>query len=113
MSKLTAELIDATGAVFATFNETCHNHATLATVRLHAPFKLRGTESLALYAKAIAQPVLTVEASDPAGTEIREFHGTSAVGCIPDGTGITLVHSPGGDLRTLLIILASGTIKNS
>ena len=116
MSRGKAELVDANGAVVATFNETCHeNGTTAATVRLHAPlapFKLTGTESLALYAKGIAQPVLTVEASDPTGTEIREFHGASAVGCVPDGTGVTLVQSPGGDLGTLLIILAKGTIKN-
>ena len=44
-------------------------------------------------------------------TEICEFHGTSAVGCIPDGTRISLVKSPGGDLGTLLIVLATGTVN--
>jgi hypothetical protein len=117
MLKHKAELVDASGAVVATFNETCHPHGTtVATVRLHAPlapFSLKGTESLALFAKAIAQPVISVEASDPAGTEIREFHGTSAAGCVADGTEVTLIHSPGGDLGTLLIIIASGTVKKA
>jgi hypothetical protein len=116
MFKRRAELIDGTGNVVATFNEACHDHGTtVATVKLHAPlapFKLQGTESLAIYAKGISQPVLSVEASDPTATEICEFHGTSAIGCVPDGTGIALVKNPGGDLSTLLIVIANGTVKN-
>jgi hypothetical protein len=116
MIKRIAELLDTNGAVVAIFNEVCHPHGTTAaTVRLRgtlSPFQLQGTESLAIYAKGMAQPVLTVEASDPAGTEICEFHGTSAVGCVPEGTTITLIRSPGGDLSTLLIVMASGTVKN-
>jgi hypothetical protein len=116
MSKRRAELVDGNGKVVATFNETCHSHGTtVATVKLHpplAPFNLTGTESLAIFAKGISQPILTVEASDPAGTEINEFHGTSAIGCVPDGTAMSLIRNPGGDLGTLLIILANGTVKN-
>jgi hypothetical protein len=116
MFKRRAELIDGNGAVVATFNETCHDHgSTVATVKLRAPlapFKLQGTENLAIFAKGISQPVLSVEASDPTGTEICEFHGTSEIGCVADGTGVTLVKSPGGDLGTLLIVLATGTVKN-
>jgi hypothetical protein len=92
MTKGKADLVDEQGNVVATFNETCHHYGvTVVTVR----------------------PVLTVEASDPSGTEIREFHGTSAIGCVPDGTGIALVKSPGGDLGTLLIVLATGTLSSS
>ncbi len=116
MSKRKAELMDGNGKIVATFNETCHSHGTtVATVKLHsplAPFNLSGTESLAIYAKGFSQPVLTVEASDPAGTDIGEFHGTSAIGCVPEGTGMSLIRSPGGDLGTLLIVLANGTVKN-
>ena len=115
MFKGRAELIDQNGVVVATFNETCHDYGTtVATVKLRpplAPFTLEGTESLALFARGIFQPVISVAASDPAGTEIREFHGTSAVGCIPDGTAISLIKSPGGDLGTLLIVVATGTVK--
>ena len=75
-----------------------------------APFTLQGTENLAIFAKGISQPVISVEASDPAGTEICEFHGTSAIGCVPDGTGVSLVKSPGGDLGTLLIVLHWGSV---
>lgn len=114
MVKRKAELLDSSGAIVAVFNETCHNHgSTNATIRLRpplAPFRLQGTESLALYAKGIGEPVISVAASDPAGTEISEFHGKSAVGCLPDGTGVALVKSPGGDLGTLLIVLAQGTV---
>ena len=113
MSKHRADLSDEKGAVVASFNETCHDCGTTVTVRLRAPlapFTLQGTESLALFAKGSAKPVISVEASDPAGTEISEFHGTSAIGCLSDGTGISLVKSPGGDLGTLLIVLAAGTV---
>ena len=115
MFKGKAELIDGTGIVVATFHETCHGYGTtIATVRLRAPlapFTLEGTESLAIFAKGIGQPVIFVEASDPAGTEIYEFHGKSAVGCVPEDTGVALVKSPGGDLGTLLIVLATGTVN--
>lgn len=115
MFKGKAELVSGEGVTVATFHETCHGYGTTAvTVRLRpplAPFTLQGTESLAIYAKGIGQPVISVEASDPAGTEISEFHGTSAIGCVPDGTGIALVKNPGGDLSTLLIVLAKGTVK--
>jgi hypothetical protein len=115
MFKGRSELVDEKGVVVAAFNETCHDYGTtFATVRLRAslaPFTLKGTESLAIYAKGIGQPVISVEASDPAGTEIREFHGRSAIGCLPDGTAVALVMSPGGDLSTLLAVLATGTVK--
>jgi hypothetical protein len=115
MFKGMAELTDGNGVVVATFNETCHDHGTtVATVELLAPlapFKLQGTELLGIFAKGISQPVLSVEASDPTGTDIYEFHGASAIGCVPDGTGVTLVRSPGGDLKTLLIVLATGTVN--
>jgi hypothetical protein len=69
--------IDEQGNVVATFNETCHHYGvTVATVRLRAPLApvtLQGTEVLAIYAKTISRPVLTVEASDPSGSEIRKF----------------------------------------
>ena len=115
MFKGRAELTDEKGSVVATFNETCHRHGTtIATVRLRAPlapFTLQGTESLAIFAKGNSQAVIAVEASDPAGTEIYEFHGTSASGCVPDHTEVALVRSPGGDLGTLLIVLATGTVN--
>jgi hypothetical protein len=115
MVKRKADLVDNKGAVVAVFNETCHDYgSTVATVRLReplAPFTLQGTESLALFAKGSSQPVIFVEATDPAGTEIREFQGRSAVGCVPDGTGVSLVKNPGGDLGTLLIVLVTGTVE--
>jgi hypothetical protein len=115
MLKRRTDLTNANGEIVAVFNQTCHDYGTtVATVKLRsplAPFTLEGTESLALFARGIFQPVISVAASDPAGTEIREFHGTSAVGCIPDGTAISLIKSPGGDLGTLLIVVATGTVN--
>jgi hypothetical protein len=108
-----AEIVDGQGDVVATFNETCHHYGvTVVTVRLRAPVTLQGTELLAIYAKGIAQSVISVEASDPAGTEIREFHGRCEIGCVSDGTEIALVKSPGGDLGTLLIVLGAGTVSS-
>jgi hypothetical protein len=113
MIKRRADLVREDGTAVAKFNETCHEHgSTFATVRLHSPFTLSGTASLALYAQAIAEPVISVTASDPAGTEIREFHGKSSVGCVPDGTKVALVQSPGGDLGSLLIVLGTGTVHS-
>ena len=115
MIKHRAELANEQGTVLAAFNESCHEcGGTFATVRLRAPlapFTLQGTESLDIFAKGNSQPVISVQTSDPAGTEICEFHGQSALGCLPDGTQITLVKSPGGDLSTLLIVLAGGIVK--
>ena len=76
-----------------------------------APFALQGTESLAIFAKGNSHAIIAMEASDPAGTEINEFHGTTAGGCVPGHTEVALVKSPGGDLSTLLIVLATGTVK--
>ena len=95
--------------------ETCRAHETVVTVTLHkllAPFRLQGTESLAIYAKDVARPVLFVEASDPSGTEINEFHSKSEIGCVPNDMGIALVKGLGGNLDTLLIVLAKGTVKS-
>jgi hypothetical protein len=111
MVKGKADLTNEQGVHVATFNETGHNYGvTVATVRLDTPVTLQGTEILEVFAQGIAQPIIYVEASDPAGTEIREFHGRSAIGSIPDGTSVALVKSPGGDLSTLLIVLGSGTV---
>jgi hypothetical protein len=98
MFKGKAELNNEKDALVADFNETCHEYgATTVTVKLCpplAPFNLKGTESLAIFAKCNSQPVIFVEASDPAGTEIREFHGRSAIGCVPDGTGLGAGEEP-------------------
>jgi hypothetical protein len=115
MFKGRAELVDPeSGGVVATFTETCngHDHAA-ATVRLRTPMTLEGTERLEIFGTQTDQPMISVGASDPAGTEIREFHGTSAIGCIPDDTDVSLVKTPGGPLGTLLIVLGKGKIHRS
>jgi len=111
----TAELIDPEkGSVVATFNETCHDDGTAgATVRLREPITLQGTQRLEIFGTLTDQPMISVGASDPAGTEIREFHGTSAIGCIPDETDVSLVKTPGGKLGTLLVVLGKGQIRRS
>jgi hypothetical protein len=54
--------------------------------------------------------VIGVAAENGGPTEIREFHGKSGVGCLPEKTEISLTRSPGGDLSTLLVVLGKGTI---
>jgi hypothetical protein len=115
MFKGRAELVDPEkGNVVATFNETCHDNGTAAaTVRLREPITLRGTQRLEIFGTVTDQPMISVGASDPAGTEIYEFHGTSAIGCIPDETDVSLVRTPGGELGTLLVVLGKVTIHRS
>jgi hypothetical protein len=82
MFKGKAELIDPeTKKVAAIFNETEHHDGTtMATVRLEKPVVLQGTQRLEVFGTVTDQPMISVGASDPAGTEIREFHGNSAIG---------------------------------
>lgn len=113
MFKGQAELTDPeSGDVVATFQETCQDDGTAAaTVRLRTPITLQGTELLEIVGTVTPTPMIQVGASDPDGTEICEFHGTSAIGCIPEGGDLTLVRSPGGLLGTLLVVLGKGTVK--
>jgi hypothetical protein len=115
MFKGRAELIDPEkGGVVATFNETCHDNGTAAaTVKLRTPITLEGTQRLEIFGTLTDQPMISVGASDPAGTEICEFHGTSAIGCIPDDTDVSLVKTPGGLLGTLLVVVGKGKIHRS
>jgi hypothetical protein len=103
-----------TGDVVATFHETCYDDGTAsATVRLRPPITLKGTEQLALLGTEEDTAVIAVGASDPDGTEIREFHGSGAIGCIPDGADLTLVRTPGGLLGTLLVVIGRGTVHQA
>ncbi len=112
MFKGKAELTDPqTGDIVALFHETCHDDGSaVATVRLRTPITLQGTELLEIVGTVTPTPMISVGASDPDGTEICEFHGQSAFGCISDGADLTLVRSPGGPLGTLLIVIGKGTV---
>jgi hypothetical protein len=91
------------------FTETCEDDGTThARFVLEPPITLSGTETLAIFGGP--GPVIEVAAKNGGPTEIREFHGRSGVGCLPEKTEISLVKSPGGDLSTLLIVLGRGTI---
>lgn len=115
MFKGKAELTDPEkGGVVATFCETCNDDGTAAaTVRLRTPITLQGTELLEIVGTVTPTPMISVGASDPDGTEICEFHGTSTIGCFPEGADLTLVKSPGGLLGTLLVVLGKGTVASS
>jgi len=98
-----------TNDMVGTFTETCEDDGTShARVVLHPPITLSGAESLAVFGGPGG--VIGVAAENGGPTEIREFHGKSAAGCLPDNTKVTLTKSPGGDLSTLLVVLGTGTI---
>jgi hypothetical protein len=116
MFKGKAELIDPEkGDVVASFNETCRDDGTaLVSVRLKTPITLKDEGFLAIVASiSTAATVISVAASDPAGTVICEFHGKSAIGCVADGSEIALVKSPGGPLGTLLEVVGKGKVQKS
>lgn len=115
MFKGKADLIDPeTKAVAAVFNETqCDDGTTAATVRLTKPVVLQGTQRLEVFGTVTDQPMISVGASDPDGTEIREFHGASAIGPIADDAGVSLVRTPGGKLGTLLVVIGNGTVHQT
>ena len=115
MFKGRVQLVDPeNGWVVATFNETCRDNGTAAaTVRLREPITLQGTQRLEIFGTVTDQQMISVGASDPAGTEIYEFHGRSAIGCISDDADVSLVRTPGGDLGTLLVVLGKGKIHRS
>jgi hypothetical protein len=115
MFKGKAELVDPEkGGIVATFHETCYNDGTAAaTVRLRTPITLSGTELLEIVGTVTPTPMISVAASDPDGTVIYEFHGKSAIGCIPDGGDLTLVKSPGGKLGTLLVVIGKGQVQQA
>lgn len=110
-----AELVDPeNGGVVAKFTESCHDDGTTAaTVRLRPPITLQGTELLELVGTGTSTPMISVGASDPAGTEIHEFHGKSTIGCFPDGSDLTLVKTPGGLLGSLLVVVGKGQVHRA
>ena len=115
MFKGTAELIDPEkGGVVATFNEICHDDGTAAaTVRVRTPITLEGSQRFEIFGTVVDRPMISVGASDPAGTEIYEFHGTSAIGCSTERHGRLVGKDPGGKLGTLLVVLGKGKIHPS
>jgi hypothetical protein len=115
MFKGKADLIDPeTKSVAAVFHETqCDDGTTSATVRLAKPVLLEGTQRLEVFGTVTDQPMISVGASDPDGTEINEFHGSSAIGPIADNAGVSLVRTPGGKLGTLLVVIGNGTVHRT
>jgi hypothetical protein len=112
MFKGKAELIDPEkNTKVATFTEACRGDGTAEMrVDLATPVTISGTERLAIYSTIKNQEVISVTASGGTSTEIRDFKGTSSLGCLADNSDITLTRSPGGPLGTLLVVLGKGTI---
>ena len=93
-----------------TFIETCEDDGfSHARVILEPRITLSGTENLAIFGGPGL--VIGVAAENGHPTMIREFHGNSGVGCLPENAEVSLTKSPGGDLSTLLVVLGKGTIE--
>jgi hypothetical protein len=90
--------------------ETCEDNGSChVRVVLEPPMTLTGTAFLAIFSNTGGVIEVTAKNSEP--TEIREFHGKSASGCLLDKSEVSLVRSPGGELSTLLEVLARGHIR--
>lgn len=95
----------------AKFTEQCHDNGTSKMkVVLTPPITISGTERLAIYSTVKDQEVISVTANGGTSTQVKEFEGTSSLGCLADNSEITLTRSPGGPLGTLLVVLGKGTI---
>jgi hypothetical protein len=107
-----AELIDPeTNKKVATLTETCRgDHSAEMRVDLVTPVTISGTERLAIFGTVKDQELISVTASGGTPLEVKEFKGTSSLGCVADNSDITLTRSPGGPLGTLLVVLGKGTI---
>ena len=109
-----AELVNPEiGGTVATFTESCNSEgsATAKVVLKHA-IELRDNERLEIFGTVKDVPVISVGATDAAGSKIYEFSAKSAVGCLPDKMEISLLKTPGGRLGTLLVVLGTGTIHH-
>jgi len=107
-----AELVDPEkNTPVATFTERCQGDGSAyMKVVLKAPMTISGTERLAIYSTINNQEVISVAAIGETATQVREFDGTSSLGCLADKSDITLTRSPGGPLGTLLVVLGKGSI---
>jgi hypothetical protein len=87
-----------------------HCAGTSATMRiiLPGPRLLQQTEYLAVQVQSIQKPAIRVDANNEA-PEVAGFEGHSTAGCLPTGTHVVLVSSPGGPLGGLLVVVGAGT----
>jgi hypothetical protein len=107
MFKDKAELKDPeAGTIVATLTED----GDRLRVVLKQPVTLSGTTRLAVYGTTEDAELIAVAAANGEDTEIREFHGVSPIGVLPDHAQLSLTRSPGGPLGTLLIVLGRGEL---
>lgn len=99
-----------TDARVGAFTETCEDDGTShARVVLEPPVQVTGTASLAI--SGGSGGVIAVGAKNGGPTEIHEFGGMSQVGCLPNGSEVSLVKNLNGNLSTLDIVVARGIIR--
>jgi hypothetical protein len=104
----TATLIDPkTAAAVGTFSERCEvGGVATAEVVLLNPITLANTDFLGVYSgvfrNGVPVPVIMAKVSDPAGSSVSKFSGTSEVGCVRSGTKISLVRSPRWQARHVI-----------
>ena len=99
-----------TGAYVGTFTEQCgKNGKASVETYLAQPFTLTKTQYLAIDQKGTSTFSATV-AGHGESVSITAFGGDGETGCIPVGTPVSLVVSPGGLLKGQLVIVGHGTI---
>lgn len=100
------------GQTVGTFVERCHHDGSAtATVTLTSPQTISGTQRLEVYSTLKDEAIISVSADGVSQKTVHELEGTSSLGCLPKGTGVSLVRTPGGKLGTLLEVLGNGTIE--
>ena len=106
----TAVLVDPSNHNYVgTVVEDCRRGQNLVTVFLNPTRKISGTEELGI--EPANTPTFVIGVSAQGGVlRLHSFGGISALGCLPSGTTVMLVFSPGGDLQTLLTVVGKGTI---
>jgi hypothetical protein len=100
------------GAPVATFHEECESaHQVIVTFSIRPPISLGTGESLEVFARGNATPVTSLPFPGAGHKTVTGFSGRSAVGCLPAGTEISLVHNPGGQAGAQSVVLGKGVIK--
>jgi hypothetical protein len=99
-------------AYVGTFVEDCSRSQTTVRAILEPSRTIMGTETLALEMSNTATFSASVTAQGGTLT-LHAFGAASATGCIPPGSTIMLIYSPGGMLQSLLVLVGQGVVTST
>jgi hypothetical protein len=114
MHKGIAELFDPqNGSMLGTFSEECAKDGSAKVkVQLTKAIELEAGASLRIYGPR-ETPVISKTATGSSHETVKEFSGTSSVGCLPEKTQLSFVRDPGGLLNSLLVVLGKGVVRQA